>query len=80
MKMKKAILTFTCAAAMSLALSIGASAQEKMETRDNRIAKLVFKNGYAGYPTYSQPCYEPGRGPDMGFWPSCTFGILRIRV
>ena len=78
MKMKK--VTFTCAAAMSLTLCIGASAQEKMETRDNRIAKLVFKNGYAGYPTYSKPCNEPGRGPDMGFWPSCAFGILRIRV
>jgi len=37
--------------ALVLVLSTGASAQDKMETRDTRIGKLVFENGYPDHKT-----------------------------
>ncbi len=36
---------FLVTTAMSLALCAGSYAQEKMETRDTRIGKLVFEKG-----------------------------------
>ena len=37
--------------ALVLVLSTGTSAQDKMETRDTRIGKLVFENGYPDHKT-----------------------------
>lgn len=36
---------------ISLAFCAGAIAQDKMETRDTRIGKLVFENGYPNHET-----------------------------
>lgn len=42
---------FLVSMAMTLALCAGAYAQEKMETRDTRIGRLVFQNGYPDHET-----------------------------
>jgi len=51
-EMKKAnVFTILVSTAILLALCAGVQAQEKMETRDTRIGKLVFENGYPDHKT-----------------------------
>ena len=50
--MKKTnVFTILVSTAILLALCAGVQAQEKMETRDTRIGKLVFENGYPDHKT-----------------------------